>query len=202
MKMKNNKKIAPLRSVRMTGMRSVIESKIGYGVIAASISSTKTFKVGNGDSNSNFNVENNAELTLSGEADLVHAICHNKTWYGNPNFRLSQYEEETLYGYILIERFPKLENTLKLKDGEYINEITVGYSESFSVIYYLEFKTNQGNSIRMRPELEPEFSLFSGDIYNLKDIKVTNIAVGGDTNVEEFYFYNCLENISFTYTKG
>jgi glutamine cyclotransferase len=43
--MKNNKKIAPLRSVRMTGMRSAIELKTGYGVTAAPISSTKDFKI-------------------------------------------------------------------------------------------------------------------------------------------------------------
>jgi hypothetical protein len=318
MKMKNNKKIAHLRSVRMRGMRSVIELKPGYGVIAAPISSTKDFSnnpnlkrinfsnqdlrganfsgsnlsganfsgsnlsganfsgsnlsganfsgatleyssnyyqtyvvnfenanltntnftnadissetnfknatltgalftgatiygnvdfnnikfegsltinVGNGSSDMNFTVENNAELILSGEADLVHAISHNRTWYGDHNFTLGAEDG--------IPR-PKLEKTLKLIDGEYINEITVGYSYSFSVIYYLEFKTNKDHSICMRPDIDniDAFPVFFGDVINLKNIKVTNIAVGGGKNVPEYEFYKCLENISFTFTKG
>jgi uncharacterized protein YjbI with pentapeptide repeats len=309
MKMKNNKKIAPLRSVRMTGMRSVIESNTGYGATAASISSTKDFSnnpnlkrsnfsnqdlrganfsgsnlsganfsgsnlsganfsgatleysyynyriydvnfenanltntnftkakissekifknatltgalftgatiygnfdfsnikfegsltinVGNGSSGMNFTVENNAKLILSGEADLVHAISHNGTWYGYPNFPLGAEDG--------IRRGPKLEKTLKLIDGEYINEITVGYSDSFFVIYYLEFKTNKDHSICMRPDIDyiDNFPVFFGDVINLKNIKVTNIAVGGGKDVIEYEFYNCLENISFTFTKG
>ena len=326
MKMKNNKKIAHLRSVRMTGMRSAIESKTGYGVTAAPISSTKDFSnenlqrsnfsnkdlrganfsgsnlsgsnfsgsnlsganfsgatleyssnyyqtyvvnfenanltntnftnadissetnfknatltgalftgatiygnvdfnnikfegsltinVGNGSSDMNFTVENNAELILSGEPDLVHAISHNGTWYGDPNFPLGANEEECEYyesgcngGIRRIPRGPKLEKTLKLIDGEYINEITVGYSDSFSVIYYLEFKTNKDHSICMRPDIDnidniDTFPVFFGDVINLKNIKVTNIAVGGGKDVPEYEFYKCLENISFTFTKG
>jgi hypothetical protein len=302
MKMKNNKKIAHLRSVRMRGMRSAIESTTGYGVTAAPISSTKDFSnknlqrsnfsdkdlrganfsgsdlsgsnfenanltntnftnavissetnfknatltgalftgatiygnvdfnnikfegsltinVGNGSSDmKNFTVENNAKLILSGEPDLVHAISHNGTWYGDPNFTLGANVEECEYyyepeskcygGIRRIPRGSKLEKTLKLIDGEYINEITVGYSDSFSVIYYLEFKTNKDHSIRMRPDIDDyidtfdTFSVFFGDVINLKNIKVTNIAVGGGKDVPQYEFSKCLENISFTFTKG
>ena len=326
--MKMNKKIAPLRSVRMRGMRSAIESTTGYGVTAAPISSTKDFSnnpnlqrsnfsnqqdlrganfsgsdlsgsnfsgsnlsganfsgatleyssnvvnfenanltntnftnadissetnfknatltgalftgatiygnvdfnnikfegsltinVGNGSSDmKNFTVENNAKLILSGEPDLVHAISHNGTWYGDPNFTLGANVEECEYyhepesgcygGIRRIPRSPKSEKTLTLIDGEYINEITVGYSDSFSVIYYLEFKTNKDHSIRMRPDIDDyidtfdTFSVFFGDVINLKNIKVTNIAVGGGKDVPAYEFSKCLENISFTFTKG
>lgn len=165
-----------------------------------------TINVGEWNPSESFEVGKNANLKLSGEKDLLHAIYCNGKWYGKPDFRLGEYEvscddDNLNSGTCTIQRGPRLVNTLDLKDNEYIREITVGWTEI--AVFYLEFKTNQGSSVVMRPDINTndENNLFDGASITLKNIKLTNISVGYGNNLGNGY-YDFLTNISFTFTKG